>query len=303
MIWKHGLRGAVQSPSMFSPLDYKAGQRQAYSTGDEARSLFEKVVATAVGVNSFWSSSKVLTGSSESFGSYKRLPRQCLWQLLLRHALPSASTPDASDEITVTPSIQEQNTASGAIPLPTPAASTSAPAKANGKAKQSPLKRFTLPTAEGIRALFSPRRPKSSAIQKKQAKATSAKVQASTKAQTQRVTSIKTTLAKSRLMRSQCLHAQRQSRLMRSQCLHAKRRRLFKKTKEPVTQLEQTVPVTEAATTTPCPNATVTSTQVTTDLEESSKSLLKIVPWPPFPEHSFNVSGSLDFSQVFFFFV
>lgn len=271
---------------MFSPLDYKAGQRQAYSTGDEARSLFEKVVATAVGVNSFWSSSKVLTGSSESFGSYKRLPRQCLWQLLLRHALPSASTPDASDEITVTPSIQEQNIASGPIPLPTPAVSTSAPAKANGKAKQSPLKRFTLPTAEGIRALFSPRRSKSSASQKKQAKATSAKVQASTKAKTQRVTSIKITLAK--------------SRLMRSQCLHAKRRRLFKKTKEPVTQLEQTVPVTEAATTTPCPNATVTSTQVTTDLEESSKSLLKIVPWPPFPEHSFNVSGSLDFSQVFF---
>ena len=242
MIWKHGLRGAVQPPSMFSPLDYKAGQRQAYTIGDEALQLFEQVVSTAVGVNSFWSSSKAMKGSSESFGSYKRLPQQCLWQLLVQHALPSAPMLNMPGEITVTPTIQEQE-------------------------------------AGGSDAI-----PKRLSIEKKKSASTQAQASTKAKAKIQLVTAIKSIIAK--------------SSLMGSRRLQVLRRRCSKKTQDPNRKLEQTVPVTEVAAMTLCPNATVMSAEVTIDLEQTSKSLPKTVPWPSFPEHSFNVSGSLDFTQV-----
>ena len=58
----------------------------------------------------------------------------------------------------------EQPSSSHSTPsTPTSSTSTNSKAKAKAKAKQPTLEKFTFPTAEGIRALFSPRRSESSA--------------------------------------------------------------------------------------------------------------------------------------------
>jgi hypothetical protein len=257
LVWKHGLRGAITDPQLFSPLAYQAGQRAALVAGETVPDQLQTVLTNAIGVNCFWSSARGKT----PYGLYASLPEGCLWLALVAH-VAEAKTPQQVTRVAPKPTMEPKKSSSKAA----------AAAAASKQLRRSPTTNQVAPAA-------APRAPRPCLAKALKAIA----------------------------FKSLCMTKHRVTNKASASNLQLRRQKRDTQPSAAITTVDSSsisdCPKTKAALSNDQPPAKKTKTKTTaaptpSETGGSTSSAAQTLPWPPLPEHSFNIPGEKDFKQA-----